>query len=45
MDDKLGYTLIGTTTLITTCGWATVATIAAVGLTAYVIYEKAIKQN
>lgn len=40
MQDKLGYTLIGTTTLLATYGWATVATVAVVGLTAYIIYEK-----
>lgn len=40
MDDNIGYTLIGTTTLLTTCSWAAVATVAAVGLAAYVVYDK-----
>lgn len=39
MNDNIGYTLIGTSTLLATCSWAALATVAAVGLTAYVIYD------
>lgn len=40
MNDKLGYTLVGTSTLLTAYGWAAAATVAAVGLTAYIIYNE-----
>lgn len=45
MNDNMGYTLIGTTTLLTTCSWAAVATVAAVGLTAYIVYDKVLKDT
>ena len=45
LNDNIGYTLIGTTTLLTTCSWAAVATVAAVGLAAYIVYDKALKDT
>ncbi|MDO4178178.1 MAG: hypothetical protein Q4D21_03215 [Phascolarctobacterium sp.] len=44
MHDNIGYTLIGTTTLLTTCSWTVAATVVAVGLAAYVVYEKSNKE-
>lgn len=40
MNDNLGYSLIGTGTLMTAYGWAAVATVVAVGLAAYIVYDK-----
>ena len=45
MNDNMGYTLIGTTTLLTTCSWAAVATVAAVGLAVYIAYDKIMKDT
>ena len=45
MNDNMGYTLIGTTTLLTTYSWAAVATVAAVGLAVYIAYDKTMKDT
>lgn len=40
MNDKLGYTLVGTSTLLTAYGWAAAATVVVVGLTVYILYNE-----
>lgn len=40
MNDKLGYTLVGTSTLLTAYGWAAAVSVVAIGLTAYILYNE-----